>query len=81
MRRLILIVLLLIGVGLIVAPLSMSMFSRASKARGWSTTSGRSAPNGIGILLGHLWNRVPVTQLYDDANSPENYFPTFLFAS
>jgi hypothetical protein len=31
----------------------------------------QSAPNGIGILLGHLWNRVPVTQLYDDANSPE----------
>lgn len=30
MRRLIVIVLLLIGVGLIVAPLSMSMFSRSS---------------------------------------------------
>jgi hypothetical protein len=41
----------------------------------------QSAPNGIGILLGHLWNRVPVTQLYDDANSPEGYFPTFLLAS
>jgi hypothetical protein len=27
----------------------------------------QSAPNGIGILLGDLWNRVPVTQLYDDA--------------
>jgi hypothetical protein len=24
---------------------------------------------------------VPVTQLYDDANSPEGYFPTFLLAS
>jgi hypothetical protein len=35
----------------------------------------------IGILLGHLWNRVPVAQLYDDANSPENYFPTFLLPS
>jgi SMODS-associated and fused to various effectors sensor domain len=41
----------------------------------------QSAPNGIGILLGHLWNRVPVTQLHDDANSPEGYFPTFLLAS
>ena len=41
----------------------------------------QGAPNGIGILLGHLWNRVPVTQLYDDANSPERYFPTFLLTS
>jgi SMODS-associated and fused to various effectors sensor domain len=41
----------------------------------------QSAPNGIGILLGHLWNRVPVTQLYDDANRPEDYFPTFTLAS
>jgi hypothetical protein len=41
----------------------------------------QSAPNGIGVLLGHLWNRVPVTQLYDDANSPKGYFPTFLLAS
>lgn len=41
----------------------------------------QSAPNGIGILLGHLWNRVPVTQLYDDANSPEGYLPTFTLAS
>jgi hypothetical protein len=24
---------------------------------------------------------VPVTQLYDDVNSPEGYFPTFLLAS
>ena len=40
-----------------------------------------SAPNGIAILLGHLWNRVPETQLYDDANSPEGYFPTFLLTA
>lgn len=40
-----------------------------------------SCPNGIGVLLGHLWNRVPATQLYDDANSPEDYFATFLLAS
>ena len=40
-----------------------------------------SCPNGIGVLLEHLWNRVPATQLYDDANSPEGYFPTFLLAS
>jgi hypothetical protein len=38
-------------------------------------------PNGISILLGHLWNRVPPTQLYDDANSAEGYFPTFLLTS
>jgi hypothetical protein len=41
----------------------------------------QSAPNGIGILLGHFWNRVPITRLYDDANSLEGYFPTFLLAS
>jgi hypothetical protein len=37
------------------------------------------APNGIGVLLGHLWNRVPTTQLYEDANAPSGYFPTFRF--
>ena len=37
-----------------------------------------NAPNGIAVLLGHLWNRVPTTQLYDDANGPDGYFPTFL---
>jgi len=41
----------------------------------------QSCPNGISVFLGHLWNRVPTTQLYDDANSPEGYFPTFLLPS
>jgi hypothetical protein len=41
----------------------------------------QSSPNGISVLLGHLWNRVPTTQLYDDANNPEGYFPTFLLTS
>jgi hypothetical protein len=30
-----------------------------------------SCPNGIGVLLGHLWNRVPATQLYDDQTAPK----------
>ncbi len=41
------------------------------------------APNAIGILLGQLWNRMPDTQVYEDANSSkasEAYFPTFRFA-
>jgi hypothetical protein len=40
-----------------------------------------NCPNGVAILLGHLWNRVPTTQLYDDANGPAGYFPTFLLPS
>lgn len=39
-----------------------------------------ACPNAIAILLGHLWNRVPNTQVYEDANRPGLYFPTFRFA-
>jgi len=41
----------------------------------------QGSPNGISVLLGHLRNRVPTTQLYDDANNAEYYFPTFLLTS
>jgi hypothetical protein len=34
-------------------------------------------PNGVGVLLGHLWNRMPDTQLYDDSHDGTGYFPTF----
>ncbi|WP_217913844.1 SAVED domain-containing protein [Miltoncostaea marina] len=37
-----------------------------------------ACPNGIAVMLGHLWNRVPDTQLHDDANDPgKGYFPSF----
>jgi len=36
-------------------------------------------PNQIAVMLGHLWNRVPDTQVHDDANGPEGYFPSFRF--
>ena len=42
-------------------------------------------PGALALLLGHRWNRMPSTQLYDDRGSqPEDgpgYDPTFLLAS
>jgi len=38
-----------------------------------------ACPSPIAVMLGHLWNRVPDTQLHDDANDPDGYFPSFLF--
>lgn len=38
-----------------------------------------ACPNPIAVMLGHLWNRVPDTQLHDDANGPEGYFSSFRF--
>jgi hypothetical protein len=37
----------------------------------------QAAPSGLSLLLGHSWNRMPETQLYDDLNSPAGYTPTF----
>lgn len=34
-------------------------------------------PVGGAVLLGHLWNRVPPTQLYDDLGAGRGYTPTF----
>lgn len=34
-------------------------------------------PVGAAVLLGHLWNRVPPTQLYDDLGPGRGYTPTF----
>lgn len=38
-----------------------------------------ACPNPIAVMLGHLWNRVPDTQLHEDANGPEGYFSSFHF--
>jgi hypothetical protein len=35
-------------------------------------------PAGAGLMLGHLWNRVPTTQLYDDLGPGRGYTPTFV---
>lgn len=37
----------------------------------------QAAPSGLSLLLGHAWNRMPETQLYDDLNSAAGYTPTF----
>lgn len=34
-------------------------------------------PLGLALLVGHIWNRVPTTQLYEDLNRPGSYAPTF----
>lgn len=37
-----------------------------------------SAPNGVVLLLGHLWDRMPSTQLYEDLGAPGGYAPSYL---
>ncbi len=36
-----------------------------------------SAPSGATLLLGHLWDRMPPTQLYEDGGAVGNYCPSF----
>ena len=35
-------------------------------------------PLALSVLIGHAWNRMPPTMLYEDLNSAEQYAPTFL---
>jgi hypothetical protein len=35
------------------------------------------APLVLAAFLGHVWNRVPPTQLYEEANSTGGYQATF----
>jgi hypothetical protein len=35
----------------------------------------QSVPNGLALMLGHIWNRLPDTLLYADLNP--GYVPTF----
>jgi hypothetical protein len=36
-----------------------------------------SSPLPVALLVGHLWNRMPETQLYEDRGAGGGYFPTF----
>jgi hypothetical protein len=31
----------------------------------------------LSLMIGHLWNRMPETQLYDDLGPGKGYTPTF----
>ena len=37
-----------------------------------------AGPHGAMLLLGHLWNRMPATQLYEDLGATEGYRPSYL---
>jgi hypothetical protein len=37
----------------------------------------QAAPLGLAVLLGHIWNRMPETQLYDDLGVGRGYTSTF----
>ncbi len=37
-----------------------------------------ATPHGLALLLGHLWDRLPPTQLYEDLGSGRGYTPSFL---
>jgi hypothetical protein len=36
-----------------------------------------AAPLPLAVLVGHLWNRMPQTQLYEDRGAGGGYFPSF----
>ena len=36
-----------------------------------------ACPLGLALMLGHVWNRMPETQLYDDLGYGRGYAPTF----
>ena len=40
-----------------------------------------AASHGLALLLGHLWNRMPPTQLYVDLGAGNGYQPAFLIPS
>jgi len=40
----------------------------------------QAGPLGLALLLGHVWNRMPETQLYDDLGAGRGYTPTFRLA-
>ena len=37
-----------------------------------------AGPHGAILLLGHLWDRMPATQLYEDLGPTEGYSPSYL---
>ena len=65
----------------------------AGEARGWALGASDSirrfrksdrihlflsCPHGVALLLGHLWNRMPSTQLYEDLGPGKGYSPSYL---
>ena len=40
-----------------------------------------ACPHGAMLLLGHLWDHMPSTQLYESLNSPKGYIPSYLIPS
>jgi hypothetical protein len=40
----------------------------------------QATPMPLSLLIGHLWNRMPETQLYDDLGAGKGYTPTFRIA-
>jgi hypothetical protein len=41
----------------------------------------QAGPVGLALLLGHVWNRLPEPQLYDDLGSGRGYASTFRLAA
>ena len=37
-----------------------------------------AGPHGAILLLGHLWDHIPNTQIYEDLGSPKGYTPSYL---
>ena len=37
----------------------------------------QAGPLALAVMVGHLWNRMPTTQLYDDLGPGGGYAPTF----
>jgi hypothetical protein len=40
-----------------------------------------AVPHGLALLLGHLWDRMPPTQLYEDLGAGNAYQPAFLISN
>ena len=40
-----------------------------------------AGPHGAMLLLGHLWDRMPATQLYEDLGPTEGYSPSYLISN
>jgi hypothetical protein len=40
----------------------------------------QATPMPLSLMIGHLWNRMPETQLYDDLGAGKGYTPTFRIA-
>jgi hypothetical protein len=46
--------------------------------RPWKLHVFLATPHGAALLLGHIWDRMPLTQLYEDQGASKGYVPSFL---